>query len=452
MNRVNVVGGACLACAVMSTLPAYAETAASKQAQAGGFFEEDSLTFSTRNWYAREAAKNSSAFAIRKDWGVERTHDRNTWVQGSILKYSSGYTQGPVGFGLDVAAFNALALESGKGAVAGGRNRTLTEDDGDVVANWSKVGIADIRMRVSNTELKAGRFNVRNPVMSFSDTRALPATYEGFALTSEEFRNLYIQVGSFDRASPRVGAGSEKLRTQYTLADITSDRVSFAGFDYKPWAGGQYSAWYSNLEDIWDRYYLGASQEFGDGPLRHRLAANYYFTEDSGSVKGGPIDNHAYSLAFTSMYQGHSVTLAWQQIDGDEYFDYVRDSNAINLANALVSEYNGPNEKSLRLTYGYDWTTQGVPGLTTTVWYAKGWDIDGTHYRGGAGGLYEFGLGQKDLDHHEVAGMLSYAVQSGPIKGANFTAGYVQHRASQNQGDGSFNELRIVSNFPFKLF
>ncbi|MNZ97852.1 Porin D precursor [compost metagenome] len=288
--------------------------------------------------------------------------------------------------------------------------------------------------------------------MSFSDTRALPATYEGFALTSEEFRNLHLQAGTFDRASPRVGAGSEKLRTQYTLADIPSDRVSFAGFDYKPWAGGQYSLWYQNLEDIWDRYYLGASQEFGEGALRHRLAANYYFTEDSGSARGGPIDNHAYSLAYTSLYRGHSLTLAWQQIDGDEYFDYVRDSNAISLANALVSEYNGPNEKSLRLMYGFDWATRGIPGLTTTLWYAKGWDIDGTHYRGGPNGLYGIGLLQKDLDHHEVAGMLGYVVQSGPIKGANFTAGYVQHRASQMQGDGSFNELRIVSNFPFSLF
>ena len=36
---------------------------------------------------------------------AQRIHQRNAWVQGTVLKYSSGYTQGSIGFGFDVAAF-----------------------------------------------------------------------------------------------------------------------------------------------------------------------------------------------------------------------------------------------------------------------------------------------------------------------------------------------------------
>ncbi|WP_373323511.1 OprD family outer membrane porin, partial [Metapseudomonas otitidis] len=130
------------------------------QAGATGFIEGQSLTLSTRNFAAREQMKDSFGFTIPKDDGPQRTHSRRAWVQGTQLKYSSGYTQGTIGFGLDVAAFNAINLERGKGRIGGGGNRTLADSNGHGVEEWSKLGIANVRLRVSNTELKAGRFQV----------------------------------------------------------------------------------------------------------------------------------------------------------------------------------------------------------------------------------------------------------------------------------------------------
>lgn len=89
------------------------------QAGASGLFEGQSLTLTTRNFYSRENMKDSFTFRIPKaGGGSQRIHQRNAWVQGTVLKYSSGYTQGSIGFGFDVAAFNEIALERGKGASA----------------------------------------------------------------------------------------------------------------------------------------------------------------------------------------------------------------------------------------------------------------------------------------------------------------------------------------------
>ena len=77
------------------------------QAGATGLVEGQSLTLTTRNFYSRENMKDSFTFRIPKaGGGSQRIHQRNAWVQGTVLKYSSGYTQGTVGFGFDVAAFN----------------------------------------------------------------------------------------------------------------------------------------------------------------------------------------------------------------------------------------------------------------------------------------------------------------------------------------------------------
>lgn len=53
--------------------------------------------------------------------------------------------------------------------------------------------------------------------------------------------------------------------------------------------------------------------------------------------------------------------------------------------------------------------------------------------------------------HHEYGLMAAYKVQSGAIKDSTFKVTYMSHKASKQQIDGSVNELRVVSTFPFDL-
>ena len=104
------------------------------------------------------------------------------------------------------------------------------------------------------------------------------------------------------------------------------------------------SFYVSNVEDLWNQYYFGANHVLGDSSvLSLTTGLNYYKTKDEGKSQLGEIDNDTYSLSFGLTHQAHSLSFSYQQVNGNEYFDYLHDTNAIYLANSLLSDFNGPN-------------------------------------------------------------------------------------------------------------
>ncbi|KFE58026.1 OprD family porin [Pseudomonas syringae] len=419
------------------------------QADANGFFEDQHLTGTTRNWYANELRRRDSVFSYNDD-GVRKTTPRRiNWQQGTIVNYTSGFTQGVVGFSTELALYNAIALDRDVGDFAGSSNRTLADSDGDAVGQWSKMGLGNVKARVSNTTLTMGRQSVNTPVIAYIGNRALPSSFQGFAVQSDELNNLSLQAGSFDRVSPRMEQSLDKFRSEYGDRSQTADRLDMLGGDYKPSESLTTSFYASNLEDFWHQYYFGFTHEMGDTDVVGLSTnLNYYKTKDSGQRKMGPIDNDTYSLSFTGTHKAHSLSIAYQEVAGNEYFDYAHETNAIFLANSLLSDFNGPNEKSLQVAYVLNMAEYGVPGLKFNIYQARGWDIDGTHYKGNA---YSDVRAMDGETHYEYGIGSSYSVQSGPLKATAIRATYTTHRASENQADGNINEFRLVTTVPFNI-
>lgn len=441
--------------AVGSPLIVTADETPTTQAQAPGFVDGSHLGLNLRHYYANQHTRRSTYLGIKKEDGLERTRIRETWVQTAMLNYSSGYTQGAVGFGLDASLFSAINLERGHGRVANGGDRVLVDSDGDALPTWSRLGVGDLRLRFSSTEIKAGRLLTDNPILRYKDNRALPSSFQGVGLFSNELDWLSLQAGSFERAIPRTGTGSEKLTTTFGNRAYSGSRISYLGGMAKTPYGLDVSLYTSRFEDMWQQTYLGLTQLIGDRrEIALKTALNYYHTEDQGEQRLGYIDNDAFSLAFTASHRAHSLTLAWQQVFGDEYFDYVWESTGNYMANSLYSDYNGPNEKSWQLRYDLDLASLGVPGLTTSLWHAKGWDIDGTHYSGDRNGR-NTGYNVRGLDnakHDENGLMVAYVVQSGALKNAVIRTIVYNHRATGGQIDGSYDEVRLVANLPMWIF
>jgi hypothetical protein len=419
------------------------------QADANGFFEDQHLTGTTRNWYANELRRRDSVFGYNDD-GVRKTTPRRiNWQQGTIVNYTSGFTQGVVGFSTELALYNAIALDRDTGDFAGSSNRTLADSDGDAVGQWSKMGLGNVKARISNTTLTMGRQSVNTPVVAYIGNRALPSSFQGFAVQSDEFNNLSLQAASFDRVSPRMEQSLDKFRSEYGDRSQTADRLDMLGGDYKPTDSLTTSFYASNLEDFWHQYYFGFTHEMGDtNVVGLSTNLNYYKTKDSGQRKMGEIDNDTYSLSFTGTHKAHSLSIAYQEVAGNEYFDYAHETNAIFLANSLLSDFNGPNEKSLQVAYVLNMAEYGVPGLKFNIYQARGWDIDGTHYKGTA---YSDVRAMDGETHYEYGIGTSYAVQSGPLKATAIRATYTTHRASENQADGNLNEFRLVTTIPFNI-
>ncbi|MDU8499190.1 OprD family porin [Pseudomonas syringae] len=419
------------------------------QADANGFIEDQHLTGTTRNWYANELRRRDSTFSYTDDGVRKQTPRRINWQQGTIVNYTSGFTQGVVGFSTELALYNAIALDRDTGDFAGNSNRTLADSDGDAVGQWSKMGLGNVKARVSNTVLTMGRQSVNTPVIAFIGNRALPSSFQGFAVQSDEFNNLSLQAGSFDRVSPRMEQSQDKFRSEYGDRSQTADRLDMFGGDYKPTDSLTASFYASNLEDFWHQYYFAFTHELGDSKtFALSTNLNYYKTKDAGQSKLGAIDNDTYSLSFTGTHKAHSISLAYQEVNGNEYFDYAHETNAIFLANSLLSDFNGPNEKSLQIAYVLNMAEYGVPGLKFNIYQARGWDIDGTHYRGTG---YTDVLAMDGETHYEYGIGSSYSVQSGPLKATAIRATYTTHRASENQADGNINEFRLVTTIPFNI-
>ncbi|WP_447741944.1 OprD family outer membrane porin [Pseudomonas laurentiana] len=432
-----------------------ADRADSQQDSAEGFMDGSHATLNLRNYYTRQSTFGTTNLSIQKPWGIESTDRRTTWIQAAMLDYRSGYTQGALGFGVDLSVWGATNLERGKGAVANGGDRTLVKNNGEAVSDWSRIAVSDVRLRLSNTELKAGRFTTDNPMLRSKDNRSLPSTFQGVNLISSESAYFTLHGGYVTHVIPRTGTDRERFVSTFGNRSFHGDSISYAGVNVKEWNGLAASLFASRFENVWDRCFLGVTYNLiNSNGFAWKNKATLYRTRDQGARELGYIDNTIASIATTFSKDIHSFTMAYQQVFGDEYFDYQYETNA-NLNNiALYSDFNGPNEKSLMVKYDTNFIGYGVPGLTTSVWYAKGWDIDGTHYDGDKNGAHT-GYNVRGLDgvmHWEVGFSAAYTVLSGSLKDSVVRTTLYHHRGEPGQIDGSFNEIRLVTNIPLELF
>jgi len=432
-----------LAISAATSQLAMAEAFVSDQAESKGFIEDSSLNFLVRNYYF-----NRNNF--------DDTHDSKDWTQGFWANYTSGYTQGTVGFGVDAFGYLGLKLDGGRGTT--GTGNLPVENDGRPSDSYGKAGAA-VKIRVSKTELKAGDMQPANPVFAVGGTRLLPQTASGFNLMSSEIAGLDVEAGHFySSTSQTTTARDGELYATY--AGVAADSADFIGGKYAFTDNFSASLYGSKLEDIWKQYYANLNYTLAIADNQSLgLDFNYYNTKDDGSAKAGDIDNNTFSLAAAYTISAHTFTLAFQKVNGDEPFDYLgvggelgdrngnKGADSIFLANSVqYSDFNGPGEKSWQARYDLNMAEYGVPGLTFMARYINGKDIDGSHATGAYAGLYG-----DDEKHHETNVEAKYVLQSGPAKDLSFRIRQAWHRASNGQLDGDADEFRLIVDYPLSV-
>lgn len=177
---------------------------------------------------------------------------------------------------------------------------------------------------------------------------------------------------------PNSTSGSDDFYSFYTGRRIDSPWVAYAGGDYQATEHWSVSLYGSRQKDAWDQYYAGTSFNY---PLDDKLSllggANYYKVKDQGRQVMGELDNDIWSVRGGFAYGPHQVLLSYQRNNGDDDFDYLRQTDSIYLDNSIqYSDFNSPKERSLMLRYDLDMAAFGVPGLSFMTRYGKGWDAD----------------------------------------------------------------------------
>ena len=148
---------------------------ANDQADSKGFLEDSHANVLLRNAYINRDKKHGK-------------NDQSEWGQAFIGKFSSGFTQGTVGVGVDAFGLYALRLDGGKGRNGGAGIDFFKPSDTaptNSPHNLARGGAA-IKFRVSNTVLKYGDMMPELPVLQYDDSRLLPESYTGTFITSKE--------------------------------------------------------------------------------------------------------------------------------------------------------------------------------------------------------------------------------------------------------------------------
>ncbi|MGY2327516.1 OprD family porin [Pseudomonas sp. SDT2931_S440] len=393
----------------------------------GGFFEDSTATLQARNYYF---SRDFSDIV-----GANKQSKAEEWGQGFILTYKSGYTPGPVGFGLDALGTLGLKLDSSP-------DRTNTgllpvKGDGSAPHDYSRLGLT-FKARFSRTELKVGELQPNLPVLAFSDIRLLPPSYQGVSVSSGEIAGLALQAGHLTTTSLRNEAGDEKMIAM--LGHVPQRGAESDGFNY---VGGDYafntnrtsvSYWHGQLKDIYRQDFVGLkhSQPMGEWTLGANLG--YYDAREDGDKLLGKIDNQAFFSLLSAKHGGHIFYVGYQAMYGDSAFPRVF-ANITPLGNEVPTyEFAYTDERSWQVRYDYDFVALGIPGLTTTVRY-----ITGNNVTTGAG--YEGKDRERDLD-------IGYVVQSGTLSGLGIRVRNVMARSNYRS---DIDENRLILSYTWKL-
>ncbi|MFJ7881984.1 OprD family porin [Pseudomonas sp. NPDC096917] len=407
---------------------------ANDQADAKGFVEDSHLNVLARNAY------------ISRDY-KDHKQDKAEWGQGFLGTFTSGFTQGTVGVGVDAFGIYALRLDGGKGrSGAGGIDFFKQDADGKAASDIAKAGAA-VKLRVSNTVLKYGDQMPALPVLMYDNSRLMPESYTGTLLTSKEIDGLEINVGRFT-------AESRKSAESRDSGDLKS--INVFGASYKFTDNFSASLYGSEMEDVLRKQYLGMTYVL---PLQDKQSLTFDFNgyrthvdsdyaRDVLQVDG--TDNKIWSLATTYAFGAHSLILAYQSSTGEIGYPYggyrnaggVGDGgNTILLANSYWSDFNAKDERSWQLGYGFDFGAVGIPGLTYNIAYVRGSNIDDGSDRGRG-------------TEREIFNQAKYVVQSGPVKDLSVRLRGSWLRVSNNASDYNVggNEVRVFVDYPISIF
>ncbi|WP_313054520.1 OprD family porin [Pseudomonas lopnurensis] len=410
---------------------AAAAALSSSQLFAGGFVEDSKAGLELRNFYFNRDFRSSNA---AQSTAVE-------WAQGFMLRYESGFTEGPIGFGLDGLAYLGVKLDSGSGR--SGTGLLPTGDSGDSADDYSKLG-ATAKVRVSDTVLRAGTLQPKLPVVQYSDLRLLPSVFQGAALTSTEWKDLTLDFGNLSRINKRDSTDFEKMvvtngaSRNITLrsSGIDADSFVYGGGTYKWNSGLTTSYHFGQLENFYKQHALGLAYTHPLGE-NSSLKADLRWarsTDDGNGVAGDGIDNNTLDGMLTYSLGHHAFSAAYQKMSGDTGYAYISGTNPYLVNFLVVGDYANKDENSWQLRYDYNFAGVGLPGLNFMTLYASGDNID---------------LGMaKEGKEWERNTVLSYVVQSGSLK--NLGIKWV-NAIYRNNFSSDYNDNRVVISYTLPL-
>ncbi len=410
-----------------------------------GFIEGSSFNILNRNLYFNRDFRNGQSSRTGNGYSEE-------WAHGIIGRFESGFTQGTVGLGIDAFAMQGIKLDSGDGRSGAGGTVDIMpyNSKGQPEDTYSKVGGA-AKLRLLDTVVKVGDVFPSTPVVAYGDSRLLPESFRGTTFANTSIEGLTMQGGRLHAMSqPNSSSMRDGFATFYA-GSVDAPWIAYLGGDYAVNKNVGVSLYTSRFKDVWNQYYAGTTLSY---PLSENVALigglNYYRAVDEGKKLLGSFDNNIWSGKTGVQFGAHTLSVGYQRSNGDDDFDYLRQSDSIFLDNSIqYSDFNSPKEQSLQLRYDLNMQPFGIPGLSFMTRYAKGWDADysnanSVYMRRGADGapLQDQKRWERDIE-------AKYIIQTGSLKDMSFRVRQATTRATAFESD--LNEVRLIVEYPLQI-
>ena len=430
-----------------------------QQASAAGFIEDSKATLKLRNFYINNDNRDSGA--------PKNSNYTAEWGQGFQLDYTSGFTQGTVGFGVDAIGLLGVKLDSSTakhgnptGLNAGG---SVFPSDGDhAVDDFSSLGLT-AKAKISQTELRIGTLQPKLPVIVTNDGRLLPQTFEGGQITSNEFKDVTLIGGQIEHVKGRNSSSEEQMSIGGANArTANSNKFLYGGVDYKVNKDLLLQYYYGNLEEFYKQHFLGLVHNWSIGPGVLKTDLRYFNSSDDGKngydpayyssgsyhtqASGkGKVDNNLISGLLLYTVEGHTFGGGYQVSNGSSDFPFLNQGDGASAyipTDMQISKFARAGERTWQARYSYDFAKVGVPGLTAGAVYLRGDNIDTYNSKNvqTSNGSSEW---ERDIT-------VAYVIQEGALKNLGLTWKNAMWR-NDIAGQRDQDENRLIVSYSIPL-
>lgn len=384
------------------------------------FFEDSKADLEFRNFYFNSDYHQDGAAQSKRD----------EWAQGLLLNVESGFTQGPVGFGVDAMGLFGLKLDSGPDR----RNTGLLPvGDNKAPDNYGRSGVTG-KMRVAKSVLRVGTLIPKLPTVLPNDGRLLPQTFRGAQVTSRDITDMTINVGRLTSNTERNDSGHENIEAEAKgiKGGRPSDTFDFASASYN-WTKGLNTSYnYGGLENNYKQHIVALTHSFPISPSQSfKSDLRYARSTKDGNTN---IDNTALGAKFTYSVVGHAFGVAYQRMNGETGFPHLAGTDSFLVNYVMISpDFANPEERSWQARYDYDFAAVGLPGLSFMSRYLKG---------------DNFARGAKEGTEWERNTDIAYVFQSGALKNLELKWRNGSYRSN---GGNEIDQNRVIVSYTLPL-
>ncbi|GHH48553.1 OprD family porin [[Pseudomonas] boreopolis] len=287
---------------------------------------------------------------------------REEWAQGFILDARSGWTPGPIGFGVDLMGLadvklDGVSSEEGTGILPTDANGARNE--------LTRLGITG-KARAGESVLRIGTLIPNEPIIKASTSRMLPQTFQGGILESKDIPGLDVYVARYTSSWYRDGVGNQPLtltnKNRRFSGTPDSDHFDMLSAQYQ--LGKQLVLRYQTgeLDQIYRQQVLNLTHKIGLGAGVLRTEVRYFKTDDVDQARAGRIDSTMLNALVGYTLGGHELSAGLQNLSGRTAMPWLggTDGNVFNWT--FINDFLENRQHSWQARYALDGDKLGLKG------------------------------------------------------------------------------------------